>query len=211
VKNLRKLGYHRDLPVMGDPALSLRPADGTARVEGRVVVCPVYTSGNLHGGSDEAVFAALAELIGKLRAEGREVVHMSAFPQDDRWLIDLMRRSGSHDLPYVAGYADIDDTMALLASADLVIGERLHAAIMAAAAGTPFVGVEYRPKVRDFARSVGQEDAVVRTDEMHRLEELCSRVIKDADEIAAATAPFVEDFRRRQEEAAAELARQLGG
>jgi hypothetical protein len=211
VKNLRELGYHRDLPVIGDPALSLRPPPGTRAVEGRVVVCPVYTSGNLHGGSDEAVFEALARIIGKLSAEGREVVLISAFPQDDRWIIDLMRRSGIHDIPYLAGYADIDETMALLASSDLVIGERLHAVIMAAAAGTPFVGLEYRPKVRDFARSVSQEAAVIRTDEMERLDEVCARILASADLVAAETSEHVEEYRRRQEAAAAELLHRLEG
>ncbi len=209
VKNLRKLGYHRDLPVIGDPALSLFPPDDFTRVEGRVVVCPVFTSGNLHGGSDEVVFAALADLVLRLRAEGRDVILMSAFPQDDRWLIDLMRRSEVDDLPYFAGYANIDETMGLMASADLVVGERLHATIMAAAAGTPFVGVEYRPKVRDFARSVGQENAVVRTDEMHRLQEVCDRILASSEEAVAVTAVHVDAYRRMQIDAANELHRLL--
>ncbi len=140
-RNLRTLGYDRDLPVIGDPALFLEAPGDTERVDGRVVVCPVYTSGNLHGGDDNVVFDALGRLIARLRSEGREVVMLSAFPQDDRWVIDIMRRASAPDLPYLAGYADIDDTMRLLASADLVVGERLHAAIMAAAAGTPFGGV----------------------------------------------------------------------
>jgi hypothetical protein len=209
VRNLRKLGYHRDLPIIGDPALSLRPPEGTDRVDGRIVVCPVYTGGNLHGGDDEAVFDALATFIAKMRAEGREVVMLSAFPQDDRWAIDIMGRAEARDMPYVAGYEDIDATMGLLASADLVVGERLHAVIMAAAAGSAFVGLEYRPKLRDFARSVGQERAVIRTDEMHRLDRLVSRVLADREAMVAATASHVAEFRAKQEEAAAELKRLL--
>ncbi len=205
VVNLRTMGYHRDLPVIGDPALSLFAPEGTERVDGRVVVCPVYTTGNLHGGSDDVVFDALATTIARLRADGREVVMLSAFPQDDRWVIDLMRRAGAADMPYVAGYADLDATMGLLGSADVVIGERLHASIMAAAAGTPFVALEYRPKVRDFARSVGQEAAVIRTDEMDRLDAVTDRIIAERDEVAAAIAVHVEEYRRLQRKAAFDL------
>ena len=52
----------------------------------------------------------------------------------------------------------------LIASAEVVVGERLHACILAAAVSTPFIGIEYRPKLRDFAESVDRGDLVVRTD-----------------------------------------------
>ncbi|HEU5112967.1 MAG TPA: polysaccharide pyruvyl transferase family protein, partial [Acidimicrobiia bacterium] len=45
-------------------------------------------------------------------------------------------------------------------------GERLHACILAAAVSTPFIGIEYRPKLRDFAESVDRGDLVVRTDSL---------------------------------------------
>jgi len=209
VENLRTLGYGRDLPIIGDPALYLEPGDDIDRVEGRVVVCPVFTNGNLHGGSDDDVFDSLARLIERARAEGRDVVMLSAFPQDDRWVIDIMRRAAAHDLPYLAGYADIDETMHLLASADVVVGERLHAAIMAAAAGTPFVGLEYRPKMRDFARSVGQEDAVIRTDQMDQLDDLFDRVVAEREEIVEDLDRHVSEYRARQTTAADQLYHRL--
>lgn len=205
VKNLRKLGYAHSLPVIGDPALSLEPPTDVARVSGRVVICPVFTDGNLHGGSDDDVFDALALLIQEARADGREVVMLSAFPQDDRWIIEIMRRSEAPDLNYVAGYADIDDTMGLLATADLVVAERLHAAIMAAAAGTPFVGLEYRPKMRDFARSVGQEAAIIRTDQMGELRTVFRRVEANRDSVASDLAGQVSKYRALQVSAAERL------
>ncbi len=130
---------------------------------------------------------------------------LSAFPQDDRWIIDIMKRAGAPEVEYLAGYADIDDTMALLASADVVVGERLHAAIMAAAAGTPFVGLEYRPKMRDFARSIDQESAIIRTDQMDRLDELCTRILSSRDEVAGAIREAVSRFRTLQTAAANDL------
>jgi polysaccharide pyruvyl transferase WcaK-like protein len=60
----------------------------------------------------------------------------------------------------------LDATLDLLASAELVVGERLHAAVLAAAVGTPFVAVEYQPKLGDFAASVGAGSALVRTDQL---------------------------------------------
>lgn len=205
VANLRELGYDRDLPIIGDPAFSLTPSATAPTHDGRVVVCPVWTDGNCHGGDDAAVFAALARTIRRLRTAGREVVLMSAFPLDDRWCIELMRQAGAPDLPYVAGYDDVDDAVDVLAGADLVVGERLHAAILAASAGTAFVAIEYRPKVRDFARSVDQEDAVVRTDEMARLDEVVDTVLAERTAREGVVASEVERYRRLQREAAASI------
>ncbi|MGA7227974.1 MAG: polysaccharide pyruvyl transferase family protein, partial [Acidimicrobiia bacterium] len=61
----------------------------------------------------------------------------------------------------------------------LVVGERLHACVLAAASGRPFVGIEYRPKVADFADSVGMSEFVTRSDQLSgdRLVELAAEAM----------------------------------
>ena len=49
---------------------------------------------------------------------------------------------------------------------DLIVCLKLHAGILAAAANVPFVSLEYQPKCRDFAASLGWEDFVLRTDQI---------------------------------------------
>lgn len=166
VQRLRTFGYGGPLEMSGDLALALPPPEGVERVPGRLVIAPVHTGGKLHGGDDMAVLDTLGDLVGAAVAEGREVHLMSCHPNDDRWCFTLMRRAGHPDLPFLAGYDDLDATMAVLASADAVVAERLHAGVLAAVAGTPFVPVEYRPKARDFARSVEGDDVLLRTDEL---------------------------------------------
>lgn len=208
---LREMGYRGDVEILGDPALSLCPPAGVVKAEGRVVVCPVWTGGVIHGEDDAAVFTAFAETIRRLRAEGREVVMLSAFPEDDRHLLQLMRDAGQPDMPYLAGYADLDATLDLLASADLVIAERLHAAILAAACGTPFVAVEYRPKLLDFAKSVGMQTAVVRADEVGegRLAAAVAGRLVESGAVAEAFDAAVAGIRRRQEVAADSIRQML--
>jgi hypothetical protein len=163
VSHLRALGYQGEVEVIGDPALLLEPPHGVTTQPGRLVLCPVWTSGDLVGGDDGRVFDALAAVIRRAVGDGRDVVMLSAFPHDDRHLFELMRRVGHPDLPFVAGYEDLDATMALLATAEVVVAERLHAAIMATAAGTPWLGLGYWPKTLDFARSVDATDLVIDT------------------------------------------------
>jgi polysaccharide pyruvyl transferase WcaK-like protein len=161
---VRKFGYRGPLDVIGDPALILA-APPVERVAGRVVVAPAFARGELWGGEDQVVFAALGEAVKRLLSEGREVHFLSCFPGDDRHIFETMRRAGHPDLPYLAGYDGTEAAMGLLASAEVVIAERLHAAVLAAAAGTPFVSLEYRPKLADFARSTEMEGFLLRTDQ----------------------------------------------
>jgi glycosyltransferase involved in cell wall biosynthesis len=211
VRYLRDLGYEGQVEIIGDPALSLPIPSEVERVEGRVVLCPVFTAGRLWGEDDQRVFEQFATTLQRLRAEGREVVMMTAFPNDDRWAIEIMRRAGAPDMPYLSGYEDLNETSRLLSSADLVIGERLHSVVLAAAVGTPFVAVEYRPKLRDFARSVGRDDAVVRTDEIDRLDATVDTVLAEGPTFSERVTEQVEAYRVKQREAADGLRWDLEG
>jgi polysaccharide pyruvyl transferase WcaK-like protein len=131
---------------------------------------------------------------------------MAAHPGDDRWAIEIMRRSGQPDLPYLAGYEDLDTTLRLLTSADLVVGERLHAVVLAAAMGTAFVAVEDRPKVRDFVSSLGADRWCIRTDEMGELRAL----IDERLETDVSSHARVGEIRLTLQSRAADIARELG-
>ena len=203
---LRDWGYKGDLEILGDPGLSVQPTGSVVVDEGLVVISPAFTSNELWGESDQRVFTALADLVSGLRAEGRPVAYMSCFPGDDRFIMDIMRRSGTVDAEYIAAYADQEAGMELLARAGVVVAERLHAAVIAAAEGTPFVGIEYRPKIMDFARSVGQQDMVVRSDVV-TAEQLEALVAKATDgEHSARLHQAVAGFRELQQRVASELA-----
>jgi len=208
---LDEWGLKRDLEVVGDPALSLLPKDGTERVEGRVVVCPAWSRGLLWGDSDESVFDAFSDLIRHLRNEGHEVWALSAFPGDDRHIIEMMRRADAPDLPYLAAHDDPDAGVGLLASAELVVAERLHGAVLAAAAGTVPVMVEYRPKLRDFAESVGLGELVIKTDALGggALVELTDSAYRRRSDLAARMSANVNRLRNRQVEAAEEIEKAL--
>jgi polysaccharide pyruvyl transferase WcaK-like protein len=207
VAHLRSLGYRGDIEVIGDPALLLEPPEGVTRRPGRLVVCPVWTSGDLVGGDDARVFEALASVIRRAVADGRDVILLSAFPHDDRYLFGLMRDAGHPDLPFVAGYEDLDATMALLASAEVVLAERLHAAIMATAAGTPWLGLGYWPKLLDFAKSVDAVDLVLDTAaiEPERLTEALDRLLADPVSVAERLASPTAELRARLRSAADQL------
>ncbi len=50
--------------------------------------------------------------------------------------------------------------LSIIAGCDMMVGMRLHALILAAAAGVPSVALAYDPKVTAFMQASGQSDAV---------------------------------------------------
>ena len=125
-------------------------------------------------------------------------------PLDDRPIIEIMRSAGSPGMAYVAAHDDPALALDLMASADLVVAERLHGAVLAAAAGTVPVMLEYRPKLRDFAESIGLGDLVLRTDRLQggALKELIDTALNSSGELGAVMSGCVEVYRARQAEMA---------
>lgn len=137
LRTLEALGVGATLG--GDPALLLSPSD-VKRDEGRVILAP--------RGGERGATTRLAALARELRAEGREVVALSFMPsQDDEECRLIGGEVVSTDDPRVALNA--------IAGAGYVVGVRLHAVILAAAAGVKFAGVSYDPKVAGFCADAG--------------------------------------------------------
>lgn len=201
---LEEWGSKREIEIVGDPALSLTPDPKVEQIDGRIVVCPAWSRGLLWGDSDEDVIGTFARLVERLRATGHDVWALSAFPGDDRHIIDMMRKANASDLPYLAAHDEPQAGLDLLASAQLVVSERLHGAVLAAAAGVVPVMVEYRPKLRDFGESVGLGELVIRTDSLSgdSLIELVEDAYRRRFELAPGMTERVEAFRSRQSAAA---------
>lgn len=184
--------------IVGDPALLIeRPTDADPTNEAIVTISPARTDGELHGDSDDIVFEGLANLTADLVADGREVHFLSCFPSDDRAIFEIMRSAGHPNLPYHSAYTDRVGAIRLLAESGLVVSERLHGAVVAAAVGTPFVALEYRPKVRDFCLSVGMGDYVLPTDRMSDLPSMFEQLVSDTASAAATMDSHVAEYRRR--------------
>ncbi len=207
-ETLRSWGYKGELEICGDSALLSTASEGVKRQAGRIVIAPVWTKGELWGGSDRDVVAALADAVTQWHGDGREVVCLASSPEDDGQILQLSKATGGEVLPYLAGYVENQAAIDLIASAEVVVGERLHACILAAAVSTPFIGIEYRPKLRDFAESVDRGDLVARTDTLSgdSIVDLAAEAISLGTEAADAR---VAEYRDRLRQASASLQKAL--
>ncbi len=123
----------------GDPALLLTPTSGH-HTDG-VVIAP---RGDVHNS-----LGALQTLTRQLQAEGRRVVALSFYPHED----DSAASSLGAD--QMVSATSPQQALDIIAASQQVIGVRLHALILAAAAGVPFVGLSYDPKVSGFCADAG--------------------------------------------------------
>ena len=139
LETLQHLGVTAQLG--GDPALLLSPGAGTVPGRNTVVLAP---RGDVHDAN-----AGLKELTRLLQDKGRRVVALSFHPQVDD--------AAAHGLGADEVISTSDPVLALqtIASAGYVGGVRLHAVSLAAAAGVPFAGVSYDPKVAGFCADAG--------------------------------------------------------
>ncbi|MGI5891407.1 MAG: polysaccharide pyruvyl transferase CsaB [Bacillota bacterium] len=73
--------------------------------------------------------------------------------------------------------------MGAIGAMDVVLGMRLHSLIMAAASGTPFVGLSYDPKVDSFCRSLQQPVFSVNEFSCQNLIKQIEQVLSEQDKI----------------------------
>ncbi len=132
----RRLGLEAELG--GDPALLL-PAPELAREPGLVLLIPRYQV------PVEPLVAA-AERLHKL---GFPVLALALQPGRDEAVLEAFR-----GIPKEAT-GDPKRALYLIRSAEYVVSARLHGMVLAAAAGTPYAGIAYDPKVEGFAEDTG--------------------------------------------------------
>lgn len=154
----------------GDPALLLQPSPGLVRDPASVVIAP-------RGDVAESL-PPLRELVQALQAGGHRVVALALMPAADG---EAARSLGADA---VIESADPQLLLDTIAASGYVVGVRLHALILAAAAGVPFAGLSYDPKVQGFCADAGAPVHTTRPDVGLLLEQVQQGVGFDTECVA---------------------------
>ncbi len=210
---LRDIGVTRPaMEVTGDPALLLeappRSADGSTSAFG-VALRPWPGQDSL----PDIVADACRTVLG-----GHRALLLPMQPGPDRPVAEQFARSWRQGLgnqnrdTLCSPERGLDPLLANIAGCEMVVGMRLHALILAAAAGVPSVALSYDPKVAAFMRSCDQADAVwtVGQDSGEALVSLLARAWSERGERATALSTALPSLRagaRRNIETALTLVR----
>ena len=158
---LRDIGI--EAPVVSDPALLLGPDAPTAdRVRPKLLGVNVADPEDQYAGTGSRVLDAATEALRDLQRSGWSV-RLLAFDRKDLELARALGRALDGRAEVVAGHADVDGLLGAIAECDVLVGQRLHGVVFAAAMGVPALAIDYRPKCRDFQLSIGRGEWTVST------------------------------------------------
>ena len=172
----------KNVEVAGDPAIRLHRRLSQPKQAGAGAWRIAINGGDISPacwGDPATVDKELAEAARRLRAEGHALSFISVCPEDVRPCVGLARACGLNEEAVMPPLTEHESFLAAVQKFDCVVSLKLHCGVLAAAASVPFVSLEYQPKCRDFALSLGWERFVCRTDEVSadwivaRVQELC--------------------------------------
>ncbi len=178
--------------VSGDPAVAYHvPYVGKPRARRtgplRIGINTGDCSGHMWGRAAD-VEDSLAALARWLRQSGHKIEIIPVWQNDVDACLELARRA-ELDRSVVSPVCYTHEAfLRKVEQLDLLVCLKLHPGVLAAAANVPFVSLEYQPKCRDFAASIGWEEFVIRTDDLTpgKLIDLVSSLMAQLDTKSAA-------------------------
>jgi len=145
----RRIGVRRSIDRAADTALAaVSAAGGAVERPGKHVVVAVRG-----GSAADSVLGPLRGAVAELARRRRVVALPMHGAVDTDVSAALVAGIGGASVARPAG--SLGETLETIAEASVVIGMRLHALILAAAAGVPAIGISYDPKVDAFAQRAG--------------------------------------------------------
>jgi polysaccharide pyruvyl transferase WcaK-like protein len=204
--------YGIEAEVTGDTALIHRPTEQVRRSEG--VAISLVGEAMQRFGEHERVGREATEFARIQLAAGRRVTLVPFCDRDlalaERIRDDLRGQAGI--LSFWEGDGELQPFLDKLARFELVVGERLHACVLAAALDVPFIPIGYKPKCFDFMESLGMVDQVIdsRTLTAELLDERATRTLREADRFREEVSRRVGEYRRRLREAAERITESIG-
>jgi polysaccharide pyruvyl transferase CsaB len=181
---LREIGVTRPpIEVTADPALLLSAPHVPKRGNSfGVALRPWHGQENLGSKAASACMASLS---------GQKPLLLPMQDASDRPVAEQFAQAwpGQKNAATLCATTEgLEPLLSIIAGCDMMVGMRLHALILAAAAGVPSVALSYDPKVSAFMQGCGQGDAVydLNAPDSEALETLLARVWTERTVRAAA-------------------------
>lgn len=194
------------IEVVGDPVVAFAEEAVSDNPASRSLGLNCGVTAGRRWGTDDRVRNELVRVARWARTAGWKVEWYVVWPEDYEITRSAAVQSGTEEA-IICCYLDAWDYLARMRKLGVFVGMKLHATVLATCALTPSIMLEYRPKCRDYMLSIGQGDAIMRTDRF-TAEQVWERVQAiDASRNAAATdlAAGIHAIRTRQKALAAQL------
>jgi len=149
--------------IVGDPVLAFATGDINTTAIPNSIGLNIGTSDGRLWGDEERVCDEVARLALIAKKAGWSVEWFVVWPKDLAITYKAAQRSDTASKIHLA-FDDYRVFIKKVRPLTAFVGMKLHATVLATCALTPSVMLEYRPKCRDYMRSIGQEASTFRTD-----------------------------------------------
>lgn len=166
-------GGFPDSVLVGDPALLLRHNSTPSGLASNKIAINIGDARGRLWGTERAIVGKINRLIIKLTRSGHEVVLFPMWPDDTKYIQQIPKQAKVS----VRGWADDNYLLDFFRSCKCVIGMKLHACVLSAAADVPFISIAYRNKCIDFAESLGLGKWAIKSDDTKLADKLFGMVL----------------------------------
>jgi polysaccharide pyruvyl transferase WcaK-like protein len=149
--------------IIGDPALSICVPRSPDSSGSHTIALNLGCSGPMWG-KQEVLNEVIGRLSQQLLESGWQVEFLPMHPTDLRLGQSIIRTFNLQKASVWQEFRDIGKTLDRIRTYDLVVGQRLHSAVLACGCGVPAISLEYRPKCGDFMESIAMQKFAIRTD-----------------------------------------------
>lgn len=151
--------------IIGDTALLLEPDEYITNASEKVVIS-LRPPGTGRKWTNNGVYISAIIQFCNWLPDDTEIVFLPFHPSDIPFHKELAKQITNAKWRDYTSIIDIPGVLHEITSAEVVIGEKLHACVFSACCHTPFVSLEYAPKNEDFAASIGMEEFNIRIDQV---------------------------------------------
>ncbi|MHC4212020.1 MAG: polysaccharide pyruvyl transferase family protein [Planctomycetota bacterium] len=203
----------KGVEVIGDPVLVYAKdvfEDDTSGIPNSIGLNIGQSYGNIWG-SEEEVYTEYVKLAMILKKNGWKVKWFVVWPDDLAITQKAANISGTTDYIYEV-YEDHNEYLRLVRPLSVFVGMKLHSVVLSTCAYVPSIMLEYRPKCRDFMKSIGQDAWTFRTDEF-RAEEVWEIAVDwnfRRKEVSKALFDSIEPLKNKQHKKAEQLMMVMG-
>jgi len=129
---------------------------------------------------------AIVEFANKLIQENKRVEFLAFAKEDQEYLEEIADKITRRDKIEIHGFSENkNDIFEIFKEADFVLGMRLHSVLTAISSKTPFIGINYNPKVKNALESMNLEKHLIEPEDVdgEKLMELFNESASEKDRI----------------------------
>lgn len=152
--------------AMGDPVCwFVKPQDYWQPEEGLVGINVGHAHGHMYG-QENVIQSQIIEMVKDLLAKGKRLEFFCVWPEDLETTRRVAAAAGVKDPIIHEIYEGALRFQEKVRRMELFVGIKLHAVALAMCTNVPSLMIEYRPKCREFATTLGVERFCVRSDSL---------------------------------------------